>query len=234
MITKTHIFSLIIASSLSVFSPISIPSSALDIPQNRLQEKTLTVKVAPGKVTAIHFTTGEKILSYLLSDETQLIHNLNAPEGNATTFMLREIKPDPIYGATRERVPNLLLTTILPDGTIQLYEFLIMFEESLSENERVIRVTNPSYRLGDHRLFTSSGEVTLEDVKAGFNYVLATNQASFSDPIIQQIRQFLALANQMSLDKALQTSQVDIQAVKRLGQIGVQFKNSSPQRIINN
>ena len=199
---QTQICSLILAGSLTLFSPTFInPSSGLEIPQNRLQERTFTVKVAPGKATAIHFTTGEKIISYLLSDETKLIYNLDASKGNATTFMLREIKPAPLYGATRSSVPNLLLTTRLPDGTTQLYEFLITFEKEISDNERIIRVTNPSYRLGDHRLFTTKGEVTLDHVQAGLNHVLASQQASFHDPIIQQIKQFLSLATQMPLQQ---------------------------------
>jgi hypothetical protein len=225
---KPHFLSLLTATFLTCLSLTFTPVYGLDIPQNRLEEKTLTIKVAPGKVTAIHFTTGEKIINYLLSDETKLIHNLNAPEGEATTFMLREIKPDPLYGATRSSVPNLLLTTRLPDGTTQLYEFLITFEKQISNNERVIRVTNPSYRLADHKIFTSKGEVTLDHVQAGLSHILATQQASSFDPIIQQIKQFLALANQMPLEQALNTSQVDIEAVKRLGEIGFQLNQSSP------
>ncbi len=225
---NTHFFSLLTATFLTF--PLSIPSPvySVEIPQNRLQERTFTLKVAPGKATAIHFTTGEKIINYLLGDETQLIYNLNAPKGEATTFMLREIKPDPIYGATRSSVPNLLLITRLPDGTTQLYEFLITFEKQISDNERIIRVTKPSYRLAEHRLFTSKGEVTLDHVQAGLSHILATQQASPSDPIIQQIRQFLALANQMPLEQAFYTSQVDIEAVKRLGEIGIKLNQSSP------
>ena len=224
-----HIFSLILAGSLTLVYPTFInPSYGLEIPQNRLQQKTLTIKVAPGKATAIHFTTGEKIINYLLSDETKLIYNLDAPQGNATTFMLREIQPDPLYGATRSSVPNLLLTTRLPDGTTQLYEFLITFEKHIPDNERIIRVTNPSYRLGDHRLFTSKGEVTLDHVQAGLNHILATQQASFNDPIIQQIRQFLTLAKHKPLQQALSTSQVNLEAVKRLGEIGIKLNQFSP------
>ena len=225
---NTHFFSWLTATFLTFSVPFSLPVYSVDIPQNRLLEKTFTVKVAPGKVTAIHFTTGEKIINYLLSDETKLIHNLNAQKGSATTFMLREIQPDPIYGATRSTVPNLLLTTRLPDGTTQLYEFLITFEKHIGENERVIRVTHPSYRLSDHRLFTSKGEVTLDHVQAGLSHILATQQASYSEPIIQQIRQFLALANQMPLEQALRISMVDISAVQRLGEIGLQLNQSSP------
>ncbi len=225
---NTHFFSLLTTTFLTFLVPISSSVYSLEIPQNRLLEKTLTLKVAPGKVTAIHFTTGEKIVNYLLSDETQLIYNLNASEGEATTFMLREIQPDPIYGATRSSVPNLLLTTRFPDGRTQLYEFLITFDTQIGDNERVIRVTAPSYRLGEHRLFTSLGEATLNEVKAGLNHVLATQQARSTDPIIQQIRQFLSLANQMPLQQALNTSRVDIEAVKRLGEIGFQLNHSSP------
>lgn len=220
---KTQLIGVIIAGSL-VF-----PSSilALDIPNNRLLDKTLTVKVAPGKVTAIHFTTGEKIIHYQVSDETKLIHNLDAPKGEATTFMLREIKEDPMYGATRSSIPNLLITTRFPDGSTQLYEFLITFEKQISEPERVIRVTNPAYRLADQRLFTPNGQVTLEDVQAGLNHVLSTQQAYSSEPIVQQIRHFLALATQMPLDKALTTSQVDVEAIKRLGEIGNKVNGKS-------
>ncbi len=226
MMVKNYLFSFIIASSLSLLSPISLPSYSLDVPQNRLQKRTFNLKVAPGQVTAIHFQTGEKIINYLISDPTKLIHNLNAPQGEATTFMLREIKADPLHGATRTSVPNLLLTTRLPDGTTQLYEFLVVFEDQIDDNERVIRVTAPSYRLSDHRLFTSQGEVTLDHVQAGLTHVLATQQASSRDPVVQQIRQFLSLATQMSLEQAIQASQVDIFAIKRLGEIGLELKTT--------
>ncbi len=68
--------------------------------------------------------------------------------------------------------------------------------------------------------------VTLDHVQAGLTHVLATQQASSRDPVVQQIRQFLSLATQMSLEQAIQASQVDIFAIKRLGEIGLELKTT--------
>ncbi|MGK7944097.1 MAG: hypothetical protein AB4058_06480 [Microcystaceae cyanobacterium] len=217
MMLKSLIISTLLGLNLMVSSAL-----ALEIPSNRLLNNPLTLKVAPGKVTAIHFENGETIQHYLLSDDTRLVFTTDAPLDQATTFMLREIEPNPIPGATQTGIPNLLITTRLPDGSTRLYEFLVDFQAQIPDRERVIRVTAPQYRLEEQKLSTNSGEISLIEVADGLNHVLRTQQASLGELKLDQVKYFLILARHQPLESALATSGVDVMILIKLGQIGLQ------------
>lgn len=116
----------------ALFQPV--PGTAQEIIQvspraTTNQQEPITVKVLPGRATAIDFSSTQQcIISVVLADPSRLVYNTDVPieSGQASTLFLKQIQPLKFPGATIANVTNLFIKTVNSQGRQQLHIFNVM------------------------------------------------------------------------------------------------------------
>ena len=191
---------------------------------------SMPLQVAPGRTTTLTFDTDEVIAYVLLGDSSRLVYTLNGELGSAQTklLFLRRIDPLDFPGATTTWVTTLNVQTIDATGRLRLYTFEV---EPVAQPPTYVGLTITPAIPGNQTLQVGTNRrATLQDIEMGLAIAIQQGYTSASDPIVSQVRQFLALARNtaITLPEAATTTQVPLAVISELANIAHQERLRHP------
>ncbi len=248
---KTDILKkLIIAFGISTIfltTPSHAESAILTVNPNLargLNSKAIDIKVWNGRATAVDFSgVNERITQIFLADPTYFTYATDTPldSGQATTIFLRKIQPLKFPNLTTTNITNLFVKTKSSDGKTYLYTFNLK-KSSSSPTYSGLSISNqtpnpqgiePTIKVDSFR------RATINDIERGLVSAIRKGYTPPSDPVVTKVREFIALARNIS-DKSLvevaQNTQVSLPLLTELGLLGIEdsLKRPLPKPTLNN
>lgn len=192
---------------------------------DRAARQTLsTVEIAPGRTTAIDFSRTNQTIAYvLLGDSSRIVYTANAQLGSAQAkiLFLRQIKQLQFPGATTAPITTLSVQTIDPTGQQYLYTFNLVLTARSQYVGLMVVADTPTNR--PERLVVSRDRTaTLTDIESGLTIAIRKGYTSRQDPVVNSVRQFLALArNGSTIKEAANQANVSLSVVTALAEIAL-------------
>lgn len=217
------------------------------ISQEQAQASAIAVDIYTGRGSVVDFRNGEVIAYIQLSDMSEIVYSTNAPleSGSSSMIVLREIEPLNFEGQTTAAVPNLIVSTIDPEGISRTYIFdLHLRQERLSEakgngiaivpaNAVPTRTVRRLEQPNSPSIDSSLGQPTIADIANGLEIAIARGYTPESDPVVSQVRQFIALVDSgQTIVAAARETNIDPNVLKALGDISIEadiFDGASTQ-----
>jgi len=235
-----------LVAALSIASAIANPASAqqaamITVTADRSQGltgKAPSVQVWAGRATAIDFSQiGERIVQVFLADPSRIVYASDAPveSGMATTVFLRQISPLNFPNLTRAYVTNLFVKTQAANGQLHLHTFNVMpGQKQPTYSGIAIAPARRSAGSLTTLQVGSSRPATLEDIERGLLVALRQGYTSAADPVVNKVRDFLAIARNetggRSLVEIAQAQQLSAAVLTQLGQMGIESLATPPSR----
>jgi hypothetical protein len=235
-----------LVAALSIASAIANPVSAqqaamITVTADRSQgltDKAPSVQVWAGRATAIDFSQiGERIVQVFLADPSRIVYASDAPveSGMATTVFLRQISPLNFPNLTRAYVTNLFVKTQASNGQLHLHTFNVMpGQKQPTYSGIAIAPARRSAGSLTTLQVGSSRPATLEDIERGLLVALRQGYTSAADPVVNKVRDFLAIARNetgsRSLVEIAQGQQLSPAVLTQLGQMGIESLATPPSR----
>jgi hypothetical protein len=209
-----------------------------------LNSKAIDIKVWNGRATAVDFSgINERITQIFLADPTHFTYATDTPldSGQATTIFLRKIQPLKFPNLTTTNITNLFVKTKSSDGKTYLYTFNLK-KSSSSPTYSGLSIFNqtpnpqgiePTIKVDSFR------RATINDIERGLVCAIRKGYTPPSDPVVTKVREFIALARNIS-DKSLvevaQNTQVSLPLLTELGLLGIEdsLKRPLPKPTLNN
>lgn len=197
------------------------------------------VQVWAGRATAIDFSRiGERITQIFLADPSRLTYTTDVPmdSGMASTVFLRQISPLNFPNLTKAYVTNLFVKTQSKDGQLHLYTFNVLPGQKQSTYSGLTIAPAPKSAGSFVLQVGSFRPATLDDIEHGLGVALRRGYTPASDPIVNKVRDFLALArnetNNRSLVEIATGQQVSLSVLTELGKLGIEspMLNTPPKR----
>lgn len=212
-----------VLSSTSSFQPAAYRT----VTQQTARETLSTVEIAPGRTTAIDFSrTNEAIAYVLLGDTSRVIYTANAELGSARakTLFLRQIEQLRFPGATTAPITTLSVQTIDSTGQQYLYTFnLVLTNQTQHVGLMVVPDTPTTPTTPTNQLVVSHNRTaSLNDVEEGLAIAIRRGYTSRQDPVVESVRQFLALArNGSTVSEATTQANISLSVVTTLAEIAL-------------
>jgi hypothetical protein len=201
-----------------------------------LNSKAINIEVWNGRATAIDFSgINERITQIFLADPTHFTYATDTPldSGQATTVFLRKIQPLKFPNLTTTNITNLFVKTKTSDGKAHLYTFNLKKSNSLPTYSG-LSISNqtpnpqgiePTIKVDSFR------RATINDIERGLVSAIRKGYTPPSDPVVTKVREFIALARNIS-DKSLvevaQTTKVSLPLLTELGLLGIEDSLKKP------
>ncbi|NJM98074.1 MAG: hypothetical protein HC800_13805 [Phormidesmis sp. RL_2_1] len=217
------------------------------ISEEQAQANAIPVDIYTGRGSVVDFRNGEVIAYIQLSDMSEIVYSTNAPieSGRSNMIVLREIEPLNFEGQTTAAVPNLIVSTIDPEGISRTYIFdLHLRQERPSEargngiailpaNAIPARTVRRPEQPNAPTIGSSFGQPTITDIANGLEIAIARGYTAESDPVVSQVRQFIALVDSgQTVAAAARAINIDPNVLKALGDIAIEadiFDGASTQ-----
>ena len=205
------------------------------VPHTMAVTVAIDVNVYRGRTTVIDFSqVGESIAYLSLGDPSQIVFNTDAPldSGQAGTIFLRVIQPLSFPGATSTPITNLVVKTVDNNQQQRLYNFQIVhcYGDSTDLGVQIVKdKSDPNV------IVLGKGRTAhLDDVERGLVIALSRGYTNADDPIVLQIKNFLALVrNQdLTLVEAAGAVGVDFAVITELALIAIEESVATPVRIL--
>jgi hypothetical protein len=192
---------------------------------DRAARQTLsTVEIAPGRTTAIDFSRTNQAIAYvLLGDSSRIVYTVNAQLGSAQakTLFLRQIKQLQFPGATTAPITTLSVQTIDPTGQQYLYTFNLVLTAHSQYVGLMVVADTPTNR-PEQLVVSRDRTATLTDIESGLTIAIRKGYTSRRDPVVDSVRQFLALArNGSTIKEAANQANVSLSVVTALAEIAL-------------
>jgi hypothetical protein len=237
---KRTIFSFGISTILLATPTTSYAQSAiLTVNANQargLDSKAIDVKVWTGRATAIDFSkVNERITQIFLANPTHFTYatDTSLDNGQATTIFLRKIQPLKFPNLTTTNITNLFVKTRTSDGKTHLYTFNLLHSNS-SPAYSGLSISNQTLNPSRRELTLQVGsfrKATISDIERGLVSAIRKDYTPPSDPVVTQVREFIALARNTS-DKSLveiaQNTKVSLPLLTELGLLGIEDSLKQP------
>ena len=216
------------------------------VPSEHAEQQTEQLILRPGRQSIIDFQNGQTIYFVRLADISQIVFSTDAPldSGAARSVFLQPINPlnlERPLRTTGGRYPtNITIGTNGPLGR-KLYTFNVSINSggTLPETNGIIigPETPPEPEepaQAPNTLLVNNGTTTasISDIERGIRVALRRGYTRASDPIIQTLDTFLAIAHQHTslIDAAIQAD-LNFAVVVRLAELGVEEAALEQQRI---
>lgn len=210
------------------------------VPSAQARLGSVDLEVYPGRSSTIDFSALEERVTYInIGDRSRIVVNTDAEaeEGTATTIFVRPIQPLFFPGATTTAITNLAIKTINSNGEEYLYNFEVSHNygepDSLGVKIVPLALLTPEVSTIKYTNLTSQTSQhsnKLNDIEQGLTIAIIKGYTSEGDPIVETVRQFIALANQypnLSLETIAEELQIaDI--VNELQLIALELKQVDP------
>lgn len=187
-------------------------------------QSTIRTLVHPGRITAIDFSQTNETITYLaLGDPSRVVFQTDFPleTGTAKTIFLKPIVPLKFPGATGAKVTNLTVKTADSSGQSRLYNFEIVHQRGTPTNLGIQIVPKTRKNQSIDLNIGGGRRATLDEIEIGLHWAIARGYTAANDPIVSQVRTFLAIArNQdLSLVEAAQAAGVDLAVITELARL---------------
>ena len=207
------------------------------ISEEQAQANAIPVDIYTGRGSVIDFRNGEIIAYIQLSDMSKIVYSTNAPieSGYSNTIVLREIETLNFEGQTTAAVPNLIVSTIDLEGISQTYIFdLHLKQEHPSEvrgngiaivpaNVMPARTARRPTQSNSRIIDSSLEQPTIADIANGLEIAIARGYTAENDPIVVQVRQFIALVdNGQTMADAAREANIDLEILRALRDIAIE------------
>ena len=207
------------------------------ISEEQAQANAIPVDIYTGRGSVIDFRNGEVIAYIQLSDMSEIVYSTNAPleSGRSSMVVLREIEPLNFEGQTTAAVPNLIVSTIDLEGVSRTYIFDLHLKQERPSDARdngiAIVPTNVSPMPVARRLTRpnspiinpSLGQPTIDDIANGLEIAIARGYTAENDPVVAQVRQFLALVDDgQTMAAAARATNIDPAILRALRDIALE------------
>lgn len=207
------------------------------ISEEQAQANTIPVDIYTGRGSVIDFRNGEVIAYIQLSDMSEIVYSTNAPleSGRSSMVVLREIEPLNFEGQTTAAVPNLIVRTIDLEGVSRTYIFDLHLQQERPSDVRGngiaivpanVRPTPIARRLARPNspiIAPSLGQPTIDDIANGLEIAIARGYTAENDPVVAQVRQFLALVDDgQTIVAAVRATNIDPDILRALRDIALE------------
>ena len=195
-------------------------------------QSAVTTLVYPGRITAIDFSPTNETITYLaLGDPSRVVFQTDFPldSGTAKTIFLKPIVPLKFPGATGAKVTNLAVKTRDDSGQLRLYNFEIVYYQGTPTHLGIQIVPKTGNNNSIDINLGGGRKASLDEVEIGLRWAIAQGYTPATDPIVSQVRSFLAVArgalsasarNQdLSLVEAAQAAGVDLAVITELARL---------------
>ena len=187
-------------------------------------QSAVTTLVYPGRITAIDFSSTKETITYLaLGDPSRVVFQTDFPldSGTAKTIFLKPIVPLKFPGATGTKVTNLAVKTRDDSGQLRLYNFEIVHYRGTPTHLGIQIVPKTGNNNSIDLNIGGGRRASLDEVEIGLRWAIAQGYTPATDPIVSQVRSFLAIArNQdLSLVEAAQAAGVDLAVITELARL---------------
>ena len=199
------------------------------VTRNIATQTSIDVSIYPGRATVIDFSqTSETLAFIMLADPSQVIFSTDTPinTGTAQTILLRPIQPLEFPGTTKSEVTNLVVKTVSDNGQQQLYNFNIIPDRGYPEDLGIYiieRLPEPENSQKQQFTLTIRGgrTATIQDIEIGLRLAINQSYTDVNDPIVFQVKNFLALVRNFNLplEEALSRSGTNLVVLTELAQI---------------
>jgi hypothetical protein len=203
------------------------PSSAT-IGETIALQRGATVQLYPGRNSTINFRNGEVMTSIVLSDPTFVLFTPNAEldSGKAVTLILRLSNGINFPRLSRSAKPNITITTVDQEGSQNTYTLDLAIASGSPRSEQTAAlsiVPDDEALIGiDNTIQTPKGQATLIHIRRGLRIAIQQGFTGRSDPIVEQVRTLLAMAeNGGSLAQLARQQGVSIQVLATLAELGL-------------
>ena len=214
------------------------------VSQERAYRYATPIRLYPGRSEMIDFRTDEVITYIQLSDLSGIVYQTNAPleSGQAKLIALRRIEELDFPGQTESPVPNLLVTTIDPQGEQRTYIFnliphnrqphaddtngVAIVTAAEAQTERLNLRRNEGYLTGETTLTvdtlpTALGVADIDDIVRGLDTAIALGYTPANDPVVALAQTVIDLVEAGTpLRQAIQDAGLPIEVAIALGEIG--------------
>jgi hypothetical protein len=201
-----------------------VPAAYRTVSERAARQTLSTVEIAPGRTTAIDFSRTNQAIAYvLLGDSSRIVYTANAQLGSAQTktLFLRQIKQLRFPGATTAPVTTLSVQTIDPTGQQYLYTFNLVLT-ARSQYVGLMVVADTLTEQPERLVVSRNRTATLIDVESGLAIAIRKGFTSCQDPVVESVRQFLALArNGSTIKEAANQANVSLSVVTALAEIAL-------------
>jgi hypothetical protein len=231
-------------SSIAVIAAVIIPTPLLAYPrenvqgtyqvidQQKAEKSAITTLVYPGRITTIDFSIANETLVYIgLGDASKVVFNTDFPleKGMAKTIFLKPIVPLKFSGATTAKITNLVVKTIDSSNQSRLYNFQIVHVRGNPTNLGIQIVPSTRHQFSNAINIGNGRTATLDEVETGLRWALARGYTAANDPVVFQVKNFLAIArNQdLSLAEAVQSAGLELAVITELARLA--FEVFQPQ-----
>ena len=213
-----------IAQPASASTNSSVPAAYRTVSDRAARQTLSTVEIAPGRTTAIDFSRTNQAIAYvLLGDSSRIVYTANAQLGSAQakTLFLRQIQHLRFPGATTAPVTTLSVQTIDPTGQQYLYTFNLILTARSQYVGLMVVADTPTER-PEQLVVSRDRTATLIDVESGLAISIRKGFTSRQDPVVESVRQFLALArNGSTIKEAANQANVSLSVVTALAEIAL-------------
>ncbi|PSB49172.1 hypothetical protein C7B80_02955 [Cyanosarcina cf. burmensis CCALA 770] len=201
-----------------------VPAAYRSVSDRAARQTLSTVEIAPGRTTAIDFSHTNQAIAYvLLGDSSRIVYTANAQLGSAQakTLFLRQIQQLRFPGATTAPMTTLSVQTIDSTGQQYLYTFNLVLTNRSQYVGLMVVADTPTDQ--PERLVVSRDRTaTLTDVESGLAIAIRKGFTSRQDPVVESVRQFLALArNGSTIKEAANQANVSLSVVTALAEIAL-------------
>jgi hypothetical protein len=189
-------------------------------------QRGATVQLSPGRNSTINFRNGEVMTSIVLSDPTFVLFTPNAEldSGKAVTLILRLSNGINFPRLSRSARPNITITTVDQEGSQNTYTLDLAIASGSPRLEQALSIVPDDEALIgiDNTIQTPKGQATLTHVRRGLRIAIQQGFTGRSDPIVEQVRTMLAMAeNGGSLAQLARQQGVSIQVLTTLAELGL-------------
>lgn len=215
------------------------------VSQERAYRYATPIRLYPGRSEMIDFRTDEVITFIQLSDLSGIVYQTNAPleSGQAKLIALRRIEELDFPGQTESPVPNLIVTTIDPQGEQRTYTFNLILHNQQphaddtngvaivtaaeAQAERLNMRRNEGHLTGETTLTidtlqTALGIADINDLVVGLDTAIALGYTPADDPVVTQAQTVIDLVEAGTpLRQAIQDVGLAIEVAIALGEIGL-------------
>lgn len=207
------------------------------ISEAQAEDNTTSVDIYTGRSSVIDFRNGEIIAYIQLSDMSEIVYSTNAPleSGGSNTIVLREIEPLVFAGQTTAAVPNLIVSTINPEGISKTYIFDLHLRQArpsgatsngvaivpanLVPARTVRRLEQPN----SPSINSNLGQPAIADIANGLEIAIARGYTAENDPVVAQVRQFIALVDSgQTIAAAAKETNITLEILEALGDIAIE------------
>ena len=200
------------------------------------RQEVTPLSVYPGRTAVIDFSsTNEVIFSIKLGDSSRTVYttDVDLATGQAKTIYVESIQPLQFPGATTSGLPNLIVKTLQQStGRQQLYLFNIHHRGNREKpgSNGVSLVSGGASRSSGLTWRVGNRVATLADIERGLAVALRQGWTAPSDPVVLQVREFLALAynSGLTLEEAAAKSGVELAIISELAEIGLDYRLLEP------